>query len=212
MSHILSLDFETSNTFLNGGVPIEIGAVLLDGRMNEVSSFYERMALEEGEDISEEAYEVHGIAPDDLKDCRSRKEVLYAFQRWLIAEGDVTVDGGWQIQFLGQNISFDLQFFFKHFWTEGPMDIFHYTSLDTMMLTEMINKAMIALDGYDYAPFKKMTEYGVLTPSSSLEAQAAAFGLDYSKAHNALFDARLTVECYKRHIKKWTETVREARE
>jgi DNA polymerase III epsilon subunit-like protein len=204
------MDFETSGFHHEGGKPIEFAAVLLDEALCEVSQFTIRMRLEEGEEMSQGAFAKHGISKEDLKDEPTRAEALILFQNWLLDNG-INPRKSWELQFLGQNVAFDLLFFWD-WWGKDYRGMFHYTALDTMIMTEMMNRVMISIDGWAHAPFVKENTNGTVMPSASLEAQAKTFGFSYEGAHGAMFDALLTVECYKAHVGKLRDTITEARE
>jgi DNA polymerase III epsilon subunit-like protein len=195
----LIIDFETSDLFENGGKPIEIGAMLVHEDMTPIAEFEHIMRLEAGEEIDQAAFDKHGMTYEYLNTHGdSRQETLGMFMRWLLENG-VDIESSWQVQFLGQNIAFDLKFFWD-WWGANPRNWAHYTALDTMIMAEMTNLAVVQAFGPDTEPFIKPNKNGTLVPSASLEAQAKYFGLDYTGAHGAMFDVRLTRECFKRMI------------
>ncbi len=220
LKFVLAFDFETSNLPENGGQPIEIAALLLDPKsLLEVDFFHRFMRLEEGEEIDQVAFEKHGKTREWLQDNgESRESVTWDFIRWLMRHGvrvpttgEEIQDLGRQLQPLGQNIAFDLQFMvplLRRHMGEHAHRVFTHHVLDTMPLAAFINQAMIRAFGFQHAPFK---DFETGYPSASLEAQVRAIGGDVETLHGALADIRFTAQAYRHHLQSLADDFTAAR-
>ena len=197
---ILCIDFETSDLPLNEGRPIEFAAGLVDPITLEPvennAFFYCLIKLEPGEEMNPKALEVHGITVEKLEaEGITRAEACVKFLQWLQSHGfNLTTER--QLQLLGQNIFFDLQFLIMligaHYF-----QLFHYKYLDTMGLADLMNRAHAWGIGFDAMPFRHPETNH---PSVSLESQAYFFGLDTEGAHSAIVDIINTIKLFKLHV------------
>ena len=78
---ICFIDLETTGVYWNYSRPIQIAAVIFDGKGEVVEGFEEK--IKTTWKIDPEASKVHHIYNSDLVNCRSEKEVLTDFMIWL---------------------------------------------------------------------------------------------------------------------------------
>ena len=121
------IDFETSDLYRNGGKPIEFAAIILDEAREVMGEFYTRMRLEDGEEISPEAFAQHGITRELLENEPTRVQALRKFVAFL-QDNHINSTTPFQLRFIGQNLAFDLAFFWD-WWGDKYLEIFHQIAL-----------------------------------------------------------------------------------
>ena len=137
--YILAVDLETTGLDPTLNEITEIGAILLDEKLNEVGRFNDYVNVKHPErGIREEngkvfnVWEYTGINPDELKDHMPIKEVLRDFVDWVKEE---TQNSSLKNVYLfGQNVSFDASFLkqeFKRSKMRYPFD-YHMISLESV--------------------------------------------------------------------------------
>ena len=80
-NRIAVLDTETTSVYWNSAAPVQIAALICDGKGNIIDKFEEK--IKTTHKIDPEASKVHGIYAEDLVDCRSEKDVLTDFCVWM---------------------------------------------------------------------------------------------------------------------------------
>jgi DNA polymerase III epsilon subunit-like protein len=198
------MDTETSDWMNNGGVVIEIAAIVTDGDHHILDRMEILLKMPEGASWSDGAEAVHGISREKLEaDGMDRLAGLQKFKDFLKeygigyngddAEGKSIYNRAMPC---GQNIKFDLEFIEAFFGELGDASFgnhFGYHTIDTMHTGKFINDTFMKMNGYLGAIFKLNGK-----PSVSLEAQRMVFGLQLDGAHRALKDVEDTIEVYKK--------------
>ena len=80
-NRIAVLDTETTSVYWNSAAPVQIAALICDGKGNIIDKFEEK--IKTTHKIDPEASKVHGIYEEDLVNCRSEKDVLTDFCVWM---------------------------------------------------------------------------------------------------------------------------------
>lgn len=198
---ILCIDFETSGLPLEDGRPTQFAAVLVDPitlapMVKGNPTFHTFIQLGEGEEMNPEAQKIHGLSKEEVNAKGVPRHVAACnFILWL-AENDFSLTEPRQLQLLGQNIYFDVQFLIMLIGAEN-FKIFHFKYLDTQPLADLMNRAHQWGLGFDTMPFRHCETNH---PSVSLESQAHAFGLSTVDAHDALADVMNTIKIFKLHV------------
>lgn len=221
LKYILVIDFETSDLPANGGLPVEVGCVLLHKDTHkELAHFQQYMYLQPGESICREAYKCNGLTQEFLKQNGvSRNEGFSNFWYWLAklgiefpksnAENPMQYTG--QLIWMGQNVGFD-QYMLKVWagmFAEPMQNIFTRIPIDTMNIARFYNDAAI----HAYGDVRKCifyNDHGL--PSASLECQMESIGEDTTGAHGALWDARACATMYRHHINNLADMLHKHRE
>lgn len=190
------MDTETSGWFKDGGVLIELAAVVCDKDHNVLDRFEVLVKLPEGAHWDDGAEQTHGITRERLAaEGEDRDEARTRFMTWLHAYG-IGPQGDGQspnrAMPCGQNIQFDLEFI-RAFVGDDFGTHFGYHSIDTMHVAKFVNDTLIKMHGYNGAAFKVAGK-----PSASLLALRSTFGMMQEGAHRALKDVEDTLEVYKR--------------
>lgn len=180
----LCIDLEMS-----GGVPgvhdiIQIGAVLLNDRFEELSSFDTLIFPENEEDFDPGSSRVHGISRFELNDAPSLDETLEELEDWLAEEGGYTSRSAMrQLKICGQGINNDISFLKTSYHTINLSWPFAYQFLDLQDMTFL------------YAHILKQNNQ-LFPDRLSLNSIGDFFGMERDRnKHDALEDARLTAKC-----------------
>ena len=175
-SKICFIDFETTGTDIFIDEPIEFGAILVDEWGNRINEFYSRINLPISNFEDNGAVEIHGIDYNTLVSSPSQTEVLTNFFESF----------GVDFSFGSWNTTFDVPFF-KRMCSRNKFDSIYnrinYRHLDVQSIS-------------------KIAAYtNIINPSvKSLTDCVKYFGLTRSVYHNALEDAILCYEVYKKLI------------
>ena len=78
---ICIIDLETTGVYWNYDAPIQIAAIIVDGKGRTIAEFNEKIKTTHR--ISPGASEVNHITAEDLINCRMEGEVLQSFVAWL---------------------------------------------------------------------------------------------------------------------------------
>jgi|AntRauTorcE11897_2_1112592.scaffolds.fasta_scaffold21363_2 DNA polymerase III epsilon subunit-like protein len=167
--HICFVDFETTGSNLFEDEPIQIGAFLASGSDDKsLSEFKSFIKPTKNIKNTQKAFRIHGISTKDLVNEPEPKQVLSNFFEKF---GTNFCFGGW-------NISFDIPFFRKLCYENGYQkyyDDINYRHIDVQSVCRTLKYIDL-----------------VEPDLNSLSDFANYFGLERSKAHDALEDAKIT--------------------
>ena len=178
---LVSIDTETTGLKAGYNDLIQIGAVALNDRLEEVGEPFETLVQpiypERAED---QAMKVNGLDVTELLETApTRYQALQAFKSWQNSLGKKMFP-------LAQNWPFDKGFLEAFIGLHRFGMIFHYEFVDTKSTANDLNfQAMLKGDP---VPF----------PSTSLAGLCKTLGIENVKAHDAVADARATGEVYKK--------------
>lgn len=152
---------------------IEIGAVMLDESMTEVSSFKKYVKPEFARHISNKIYHLTGIDDYFLNGCNGFQEEMEAFAEWCLSSGDdVTV----------------------YAWSESDLkQIQKEHELKGLIPSEKLSKIIAS-----WKDLQAEYDEAVHAPrATALHKALASIGVDFSgKMHDALDDSRNTAKIY----------------
>lgn len=171
---ICFIDFETTGVDAFRDYPLEIGAVLVDKDLNVKKEFHSFINLREDLEISDKAFEIHKLGKSFLLDKPGSDKVISNFFETL----------GTEYRLAGWNISFDVVFLRKMAHDNGMTEIFNklnYRHLDVQSIS------------YYYRKLKGLKE-----GRGSLDDMCELLQINRGKVHNALEDAKITFEIYKK--------------
>lgn len=143
------------------------------------------------ERMSKAALRTHGVHMEKLREIGIASfEAVVMFEDWVEKLGlGFTAAGRKKIIPLGQNYDgFDKQFLCKLLGREQYEEMFDYHSKDSGHVTNYLNDRIVMKGGK--APY----------PHISLSRVAHRMGIDNTKAHDALEDAYMCAEVYRRHL------------
>lgn len=183
---------------------IQIGACLYDENWNELGRFLENVYPENEEAFSLSSQEVHGLTLEELEDAPMIYEVIPQFEEWILEK--LGLQGKFEerhkyarrlrnIMICGQGVINDINFL-KFAYRQEKIDWeFSYRMLDLQSLSFFL--------------FQTLEKNGIQTPKSfNLNAIASFFGFEREgKEHNALEDAVITAECFKK-VMKYSEKLK----
>jgi len=172
--NICFIDFETTGIDVFKDSPIEIGCVLVNESNEILKSYYSYIHPRTKRRFTSSSIKIHGIEEELLQKAKSQKEVLAEFFKIM----------GFDFRFAGWNINFDVTFFrrmchlnsYMRFYNKiyhrhiDIQSIVHYTKEINLLPNEL----------------------------NSLDDLIHFFNLNRSIKHNAMEDAELTLEVYKK--------------
>ena len=168
---IASIDIETTGLDPHRHDIIEIAILPLDGMLKPsetIQPFTARIKARRPQNIEQKALEVNGLDPSDGEEYH---EVLARLLAWLEEYGIGTID------LLGQNVDFDRSFIEEQF-PELAARCGHRNIRDSQRLARAFNDIVLLRTGE--------TAFGQL----GLSDLRKALGIDCSREHRALDDAR----------------------
>lgn len=186
----ISLDVETSGINPNETALLSIGAATGKPGDSSYSEFYIEIQPPEGLRIEDGAMRINGLSIEKLKaEGVPEKEALEKFIQWVKNHEDWTV--------LGQNPSFDLGFIRAACTRNGLRTPFPVRSID---LHSLAISVMAAKGGYPIKPsYHDPSGYHTC---SELDTILEYVGINKRNgAHNALDDAKLTLEAWQRLVR-----------
>lgn len=170
---ICFIDFETTGSNAFKDYPIQIGAILVNDRVEIENEFFSDIYIDSNIEISQEAYNIHGIDFEKLRHAPIRSQVLSNYFKLI----------GTDYCFAGWNISFDVTFMRKLCHEEGYMtnyDAINYRHIDLQSIIYYLRQTgKIPNNIYSLSD---MTNY---------------LGISRFEKHNALEDAKLAYTVYK---------------
>ena len=185
----LILDLEMTGSEAGYHEIIQIGAVLADDNWTYLSEFESLVYPENQENISTAAEAVHGISVDELEDAPQSFEMIENFEKWIrkilkrpshIALTDIVV--------CGQSVINDINFLKQEYDEQDVFWPFSFKLIDLLSISHVLYQVM------DANAVKRPKSY-------SLSAVAQHFSLQRDEdTHNALEDAKLTYECFKKYF------------
>jgi DNA polymerase III epsilon subunit-like protein len=182
-------DLETTNLDHELGGIVEICILPFDDQLNireDIPAFHTFVAPEHDCVIDPLAMKINGIKQDQMRVFTWKRQVIQELFDWKEKYNIKKIDG------LGQNMKFDLDFY-KEF-TKGISSLsglFDHTYADTKFVAKGINDAFLAKG--KPKPFKNL----------KLETLAAYFDIDYSNAHSAFEDCKITLQVYRCLLGVW---------
>lgn len=174
---ICFIDFETTGVDVFKDFPLEIGAVLVDKDWNVKKEFHSFIRPNKDFKISNSAFQINGIDKDFLANKPTSEEVISNFFSTL----------GTSYRLAGWNISFDVVFLRKMAHEHNVIEIFNklnYRHLDVQSISYYYRQ----LQGIEKTP-------------GSLDDMCEHFQIKRGKIHNALEDAKITLEIFKKILK-----------
>ena len=178
---LLALDLETTGLKAEYNEIVQIGAVLLDNKLNAVGTFSSLVSPQwpdRGLENGFNTYEYSGLNLIEVLESKSIGVVLDEMEHWIKA----TVKDMQKIVIFGQNPKFDYTFLeweYKRLGRKFPFD-FHVIGLDSL-----------------YAVFKFL-ETGSLPDKIRQKDAAKEFGVENKKAHDAVEDVLTAVSTLKK--------------
>ena len=177
--NICFIDFETTGIDVFLDEPIQIGAVLVNQKLEILKEFNSLIQINNEINITENAFVIHGLDKNLLAQAPSKHAVLKSFFKEI----------GTDFHFAGWNISFDIPFMRKICHIEGYMDQYNKIDYRHIDLQSII---------YFLRMMHKIPE-NIISLSDTLNH----FGIQRSFKHNALEDAKLTIAIYKEIMTKF---------
>jgi len=169
------IDIETTGFDMEKHEIIEIGGVIVEQRDGVPGSIIDEFEIkirpERIEDADAEALSINGYNEAEWMFALDKKQAMELF-------AEKTKDA----VMLAHNVAFDYSFLAKAFSDTGVENKMFYAKLDTI--------------SFAYAKLHKQED----APRMSLGALCEYFGVENSRAHTALADARATYEVYKKLI------------
>lgn len=183
MNYLLCLDLETTGLDPNYNEIIQIGAILLDEKMRELGEF-DRLVKPSfpmrGINKGYNTYLRSEISVEELRKQEPIESVIEDLQTWLLSKG-VNLSKPGEIALLGQNIKFDYSFLEKAYEKCSLFFPFDYHAIDVSSIYTSIFLA----------------NEDVLPEKVTLHCITSDFNIENIQAHNALADARATLEVFK---------------
>lgn len=181
----LFLDLEMTGSEAGYHDIIQIGAVLTNDKF-DVLAEYTSLVYPENEDVfSEEAEEIHGISIHDLEDAPMIHEVLEEFEAWIRKKlHRKNTDAIKDVVVCGQSILNDINFLMAAYNNQHVLWPFSFRILDLMTLTETMYRI------FDAKKMERPKSYSLRAVSKYLK-----IAIEEQK-HDALEDARLTLQCF----------------
>lgn len=177
---LVAIDTETTGLRAGYNDLIQIGAIALDSKLQEMGDPFEVFVKPiYPERIEDQAMKVNGLDADELLlAAPTRYEALKEFKAWQRQFGKKLFP-------LAQNWPFDKGFLEAFIGAHQFNSVFHYEFVDTKSTANDLN-------------FKAMAEGKEIPfPSTSLAGLCKALGIENVKAHDAVADARATAEVYR---------------
>lgn len=183
----LVLDLEMSGPDPEWNEVIQIGAVLCNGKWEELGQFITNVYPENKEAFSAPSQKIHDLSLADLQDAPMLYEAIENFEKWILEtlkyKGTDKQSVFRNVAICGQSVMYDINFLRAGYNKEKVDWSFSHTQLDLHQLSFLMFKILSA-NGYD-VPHKR-----------SLEAISGYFELEREgDTHNALEDSILTKDC-----------------
>jgi DNA polymerase-3 subunit epsilon len=181
----LFLDLEMTGSEAGYHDIIQIGAVLTNDKFDVLAEYTSLVYPENEEVFSEEAEEIHGISIHDLEDAPMIHEVLDEFETWIRKtlhrkNNDPIKD----VVVCGQSILNDINFLMAADNNQHILWPFSFRILDLMTLTETMYRI------FDAKKMERPKSYSLRAVSKYLKIAIN------DQKHDALEDARLTLQCF----------------
>lgn len=167
------LDLETTGINQFYDQPIEIGAILVDKNLKVIDKFHSYIQIPETLNFSISAKKTHGLDENFLRNKPPQAMVLKNF----------FLQFGYDFRFVTWNMSFDVGFFRRICYEnnfQNEFDKLNYRHLDLQSMF------FYYCDKNGYHNLR------------SLDDACGHFGIYRSRYHNALEDAQITYEVFKR--------------
>ena len=180
--HILAIDLETTGLDPTYNEITQVGAILLDSKLEEIGELETLVRIEHPERGMEGGFDVFaytGINPKELETAPTLKEVLRKLE--VFVRGHVGF-GMKTVVVFGQNPRFDVGFIetgYKKLGWKYPYD-FHVLGLESMFVYHQLRKN------------------GKVPADITLKGICKTAGVKNAKAHNAIADIRATVAAMKK--------------
>ncbi len=192
---MIVLDIECSGPVVEKHGICEIAALDSDNPQN---IFHEECRIDEDETCSLQALEVIGKTEADIRDKKrqTQKELLGQFLKWSkTVKVNICVC---------QHPLFDLDFIFQKARKYGIEHTLHYRSLDIHTIASyryfQLHKKFILRKDYSGMDFTHVLEFCGLEDNRISMDQKTRKVLREGVPHNALSDARMTLECFSRLV------------
>lgn len=172
------LDLETTGIDLINDFPIEIGAVLVDEKLNRIKDFHSYISPVGNYRISSSALEIHGKSIADINEAPSERQAI----------NDFFLNLGSDYRFVAWNMTFDVAFFKLLCSRNGfskNFNMINYRHIDVQSIS-FISQQLGILPN-DINSFTSLCEF---------------FNLRRSHHHSAFEDANLLFHAYKLLIEK----------
>ncbi len=179
---------------------IQIGAVLVNDKWEKINEFNTLVYPDNEDAFSVYAEKVHGLSIHDLYDAPASYEALEDLEQWVM-DNLHTHNRRFlrKVTIAGQSVFNDISFLKAKYLRHKIPWPYAYKMLDLTNVTFIFYKIF---DANDIARPKYY----------NLDAVAEFFGLSRSEnTHDALEDARLTYECFKKFLEltKQTQIIKE---
>ena len=172
------IDLETTGSDYTNDYPIQIGAILVDIQNFKILKEYSSLVnIPEGIIITEKAKEIHGLKKEDIKNAPKPEKVLE----------DFFSEFGTDYAFAGWNVCFDVSFFRK-------------ICIENCFNNQYKEINFHHLDVQSIAKYLKIK--GNIVGEISLTNLCEIYNLRRLENHNALEDAKLSLEVLKRLIQE----------
>ncbi|AHW59956.1 DNA polymerase-3 subunit epsilon [Draconibacterium orientale] len=182
--HYLCLDLEMSGQIPGVHDVIQIGAVLLDDKFEQISTFESLIYPENEADFDPGSKRIHGISRFELEEAPSLEETIEDLEYWLQGEGGFPSRKAMcDIKICGQGINNDISFLKASYETVNLTWPFAYQYIDLQDIM-LFYKTILEANGKEVP--------------KGLGLNAIAEYLDMERTrnkHNALEDAELTGYC-----------------
>jgi len=168
------IDLETTGSDYTNDYPVQIGAILVKiGNFEIIKGYSSLINIPKGVIISKKAKEIHGLKKEDIKNAPKPKKVLKDFFN----------EFGTDYAFAGWNVCFDVSFFRKICIENGFNNQYKEINFHH-------------LDVQSVAKYLKIK--GNIEGEISLRNLCKTYNLKRSENHDALEDAKLSLEVLKR--------------
>lgn len=180
----LVLDVETTGSEIGFHEIIQLGAVAVDEKFEQFSTFFSNVCPVYENRFSKEAQKIHFLSMIDLENAPPMYEVIPKFEKWIIDSFKLKNRKELRkIVLVGQSVYYDIAFL-QH--------AYRYNNISYPFSHKILDLKIIA-----FFYFKILENNNIEVPKSlSLESIANYFNLKRSSnIHNALEDAILTFKC-----------------
>lgn len=172
--NICFIDFETTGIDVFKDNPIEFGGILINENGETLKKFHSFIQPRSKRNFSTTSKKIHGLSSLSLNEAPSQNEVLLNFFNSF----------GTEYKFAGWNINFDVSFFRRMCHLNNYMREYN-----------KINHRHIDIQSIIFY----LKERNILPKElKSLDDLIIFFNLNRNEKHNALEDAELTLEVYKK--------------
>jgi len=178
----LVIDTETTGLYPDSHQLLTLGMVLIDADKPKLKFIQEKHVLVKHDEynISQTALRINNIDMEEHE-----KNATHASKAVLDVHDFIKENGLQKTPILGHNVHFDQRFIMSLFYKQESEYPFHHIKEDTRYIWEGLKRK------------GKISQ----SKNAKLGTLAEHFGIDYSKAHDAIADCKITAQVYHKMMK-----------